>query len=117
MRKEARLRKGSDYARVRRQGRGWSGPLLTLRALANETEFSRFGFLVSRRVGKAVVRNRVKRRLREIARRAPVAKGWDLVFIARPAAAGATFQAIEAAAKHLLKRGRLYEPDPRRDTT
>jgi ribonuclease P protein component len=117
MRKEARLRKGSDYARVRRQGRGWSGPLLTLRALANETEFSRFGFLVSRRVGKAVVRNRVKRRLREIARRTPVAKGWDLVFIARPAAAGATFQAIEAAAKHLLKRGRLYEPGPRRDTT
>lgn len=111
MRKEARLRKGSDYARVRRHGRRWSDALLTLRALTNETDISRFGFLVSRRVGKAVVRNRVKRRLKEIARREPVVKGWDLVFIARPATAGATFQAIEAAARGLLKRGRLYEPD------
>ena len=117
MRREARLRKGSDYARVRREGRGWSSPLLTLRALANETDTSRFGFLVSRRVGKAVVRNRVRRRLKEIARRAPVAKGWDLVFIARPAAAQAGFQAIEAAARQLLKRGRVYEADPGRDTT
>ena len=115
MRKQARLRKGSDFARVHRHGRRWSDSLLTLRALANETDFSRFGFLVSRRVGEAVVRNRVKRRLREIARRETVLKGWDLVFIARPATAGASFGAIEAAVKGLLRRGSLYEPNRQQD--
>ncbi len=64
---------------------------------------------MSRRVGKAVVRNRVRRRLREIVRRRlpQIEAGWDLVFSARPAAAQATSDDLRRAVSDLLARARL----------
>ena len=109
MSREAHLKKGSEFAAVHRQGRGWSNPLLLLRALPNQREHSRFGFQVSRRVGKAVVRNKARRRLREILRREPVENGWDIVLAARARIAEASFQEIEAAVRELLRRGRLQK--------
>ena len=91
------------------RGRWWSTPLLTLRALPNALSNSRFGFLVSKRVGGAVVRNRAKRRLREIVRRESVIPGWDMVLIARPRMAQASFAEVESAVRDLLRRGRLLE--------
>jgi len=92
---------------VRQQGRGWSTALLVLRACPNQRDGSRFGFLVSRRVGNAVARNRTKRRLREIVRREPMEDGWDMVFIARPRIGQAPFGEIQEAVRALLRRGRL----------
>ncbi|MBI3743648.1 MAG: ribonuclease P protein component [Chloroflexi bacterium] len=97
---------------VQHKGRWWSNPLLLLRALPNDREATRFGFLVSKRVGNAVTRNRVRRRLREILRREPVAAGWDLVFIARSKIAEAPFAEIERSTKELLGRGQVYHPPP-----
>jgi len=57
-----------------------------MKALPNGLASSRCGFSISRRVGKAVIRNRVKRLLREILRVTPLKPGWDIIFIARPAA-------------------------------
>jgi ribonuclease P protein component len=67
------------------------------------------GITVSRRVGSAVVRNRVKRRLREIMRQEHprLVEGWDLVIVVRPAAAAADFAALSAAALSLLRRAGL----------
>jgi ribonuclease P protein component len=55
----------------------------------NGTDGSRFGLTVSRKVGGAVIRNRVKRWLREAVRheRSSVVGGWDVVIVARPEAA------------------------------
>lgn len=67
-----------------------------------ETRFGRVGLTVSRRVGGAVVRNRLKRRLREWYRRSalpgalPAGAPLDVVVIARPSAAGLSFQALSA---------------------
>lgn len=63
-----------------------------------ETQFGRVGLTVSRRVGGAVVRNRVKRRVREWYRRSALAgaAALDLVVIARPSAASLSFQALSA---------------------
>ena len=112
MRREQRLRRSAEFALVQHKGRWWSNPLLVLRALPNNREDARFGFLVSKRVGNAVMRNRVRRRLREIVRREPVAAGWDLVFIARTKIAEAPFADIERATRELLGRGQVYYPPP-----
>lgn len=109
MDRERRLRKRSDFLAVQHRGTWWSNKLLGIRVLANEAGRSRFGFLVSKRVGKAVVRNRVKRRLREIARKEPIQEGWDIVMIARSGLAAATFAETAEAARDLLKRSRLLE--------
>lgn len=80
-----------------------------LKALPNELELNRYGFITSRKVGKAVVRNKVKRRMREVARLAPTKPGWDLIFVAHSEAATARHQDIEAAMKGLLQRAHLLE--------
>jgi len=74
---------------------------------------TRIGFSVSRRVGGAVVRNRVKRRLREVIRRklARIAPGYDLVIIARPGAADARMETLEQDVAVLLARARLLIVD------
>jgi ribonuclease P protein component len=61
-------------------------------------------------VGKAVTRNLVKRRLREIVRKAALGAGWDVILIARPAAATATFGDLGRSVGELTRRGRLHRP-------
>jgi len=109
-----RLNRSADFERVRREGRSWHHRLLFLSASPNGLERSRFGFIVSRRVGSAVVRNRVKRRLREVVRRhlGEIPRGWDVVLVARPPIAGAKFSEIEEAFTELLRRARPWLSAP-----
>jgi ribonuclease P protein component len=105
-----RLRSPRDFQRVRR-GRRVNGVYLTLSCAhqAAEPGPARIGFSVGKRVGNAVVRNRVKRRLREATRRllAGVPPGWDLVLSARPEAAAADYTALAADVRALLDRAGL----------
>lgn len=80
-----------------------------LRTLPNDLDHNRFGFVTSKRVGKAVVRNRVRRRLSESVRVLPVRSGWDAVFSAKTKAAGAAFHEINRAVVDLLARANLLE--------
>lgn len=74
--------------------------------------YTRIGFSVGRRIGNAVVRNRVKRRLREIMRRklSGIAPGYDLVVTARPGAAAARMEILAQEVHTLLTRARLLIP-------
>ena len=85
-----------------------------LRAVPNALPYTRFGFVVGRRVAKkAVDRNRIKRRLREIVRRLAVRQGWDQLLIARRGSVDADFQAIHTAVLDLERQLQLLEqPDP-----
>jgi ribonuclease P protein component len=105
--RQIRLRHRKDFDAVFRRGRTWSNDLLVLRTLPNDCDHNRFGFVTSKRLGKAVVRNRVRRRLREMVRVLPLRQGFDCVLSAKTKAAEADFAALRAAAVNLLRRADL----------
>lgn len=109
MRKERRLKKSREFAAVRKEGRSWADRVLVLLARRNGLPVSRFGFAVGRGVGNAVVRNRVKRRLRSLASDSSVAQGWDLVVIARKPAAESPSQILGESLSELLSRAGVMQ--------
>jgi len=112
MKREQRLRRAADFGAVHRRGRGLSGEALALRSLHTGAAVSRIGFTVGKRVGNAVVRNRVKRRLRAVVAALPLTPGRDIVVSARPAAARRDFWQLRAELCGLLQKARLLrEPD------
>jgi ribonuclease P protein component len=110
-RPDVRLRSRREYLLVQDRGRRVSARYLTMLALPNSLDHHRLGIVASRRLGGAVVRNRVKRRLRELFRQldpdrsAGAARpGLDLVVIARREAAEAPFPQLAADFQHALGR-------------
>ena len=83
--------------------------MLVLCVLKNDREESRFGFSISKRIGNAVTRNRIKRRLRESMRLRldDIKPGWDFVFIARHAVRHADYDEMDAACARLIRRANL----------
>lgn len=104
-----RLRKNQDFRRVYREGNSMANRLLILYVRKNNLDYNRAGFTVSKKIGKSVVRNKVKRRIRESYRlnEEKIAKGYDLVFVARQVCSEATYKEIESAVLHLLNRKKL----------
>ena len=87
--------------------------LLVLRLAANDLDHSRFCFVAGKRVGNAVVRNRVKRRLREVVRNAGFRPGWDAIIMARKGSGGANYAQLERATHNLLRRSGLTATESR----
>ena len=99
LRQQDRLRRRGDYLRCYRQGRRRQGKLLALYFAPNALGHPRLGVTASRKVGKAVVRQRVRRRVREIYRRwngRPNLPPLDLVVHLHPPAASAQFDALRS---------------------
>ncbi len=111
--RDRRLTRSAEFARVRLEGKAQRGGLLILGVLATAgTAPFRAGFVTSKRVGGAVVRNRVRRRLRDLVRRRQkqIRPGLWLVTIARPAAARASSAALEDEWLRLAKRAFILAP-------
>ncbi|SRR5260221_13248075 len=111
--KSVRLSRASEFARLKREGVSFHGKLVVLSVLKAESGTDRrIGLITSRRVGGAVVRNRVRRRLREIVRALlpRMHGGLRLVIIARVAAAKAEFAALQADVMSLAQRSAILEP-------
>jgi ribonuclease P protein component len=104
MRKEHRLRSRNDFAAAYRQGRVHSNQLFVVRVRPNSLSVSRFGFVVGKANGNAVMRNRIKRRLREAARAIDVQPGFDIVIGVRRGIAAATFADLSRSLLSLLLR-------------
>jgi ribonuclease P protein component len=115
-----RVRRRADYLRCYREGRRLHGALATLHAAFNREGHPRLGVTASRKVGGAVVRQRLRRRVREVYRRwegrgrLPAA---DLVLNLKPAAAAAGFEELREELERLLGlslRPPRRSPPPRR---
>jgi ribonuclease P protein component len=115
MRDEKYITKPEQYAAVYNNGTSWVDRVVVMKTLHNSLAISRCGFSVSGKVGGAVIRNRVKRRLREILRRIPLKTGWDIIFIARPAAARVDYSILNGEVNKLLKKAQLLEQDTKTD--
>ena len=101
-----------EFERVYRQGTAYRGKLFSVHAFPNEHGTPRLGLSVSRKVGNAVTRNAVRRRLREVFHSciSEISGSLDLVVSARPAAAQATFEELTAEFSRALgKVGGSFE--------
>jgi len=77
------IKRTQDFQKVFKKGRHAVSPVFVVYALANDLNVSRIGLSVSKKVGGAVVRNRVKRLVRECCRMMNVRSGYDFVIVAR----------------------------------
>ncbi|HYL86083.1 MAG TPA: ribonuclease P protein component [Candidatus Angelobacter sp.] len=100
-----RLVRRGEFEAVYRAGKRRSSSHFTAFFRANELPQSRFGFSIKKELGGAVVRNRIRRRLREIVRchRTEIPAGWDIVIHPKSAAREAAFAALTAELLRLLK--------------
>ncbi|HLI09312.1 MAG TPA: ribonuclease P protein component [Ktedonobacteraceae bacterium] len=112
LRRAFRLRKSSEFQRVRQQGRHLTSRLLILAWIPNDVGQLRIGFVVSKRISKlAVERNYIKRLLSESVRPllSELPTGWDIVISARGEAAQADLQTLKQEIVTLLRKARLLE--------
>ncbi len=104
--KHRRLRRRSEFQRVARDGLRARDALLsisTVESVDRQTS-TRYGFAIPKRVGGAVVRNRIKRRLRAIAAAREDLPGWDFVIYVYPSAAHASSEQLSASLSALTRR-------------
>ena len=111
-----RLRRSDDIARVRHKGRRWQHPLIVLFVNVQPQEsssVSRFAFVAGRHIGRATVRNRAKRRVREIVRHHldTLKPGHDCLWVVRPPIVVAEYAELERAVLELLTRAGLRHDD------
>lgn len=108
-----RLARPFEFERVRKKGRSWTTRLVVLAVLPNDLGHNRYGFAVGRRVGKAVRRNKIKRRMREAVRHVhpELDRGYDMVFIARGPLAdtNVSYDEVKSAIHTLCRKAGLLE--------
>ncbi|MCH5154457.1 MAG: ribonuclease P protein component [Clostridiales bacterium] len=107
--KANRLNKHGSFAYVYRKGNrlSESDVVLIYTAPAHSV---RVGFSVSNKVGKAVVRNKVKRRLRSaVQNRIPSMRGCQAIVLAKPSAADKSFEVLSNEVEHLLYKAGLLK--------
>jgi len=110
-----RITRRRDFGRIRREGKTYRGHFLLLGVLEDKNVPDlKVGFITTRRLGNAVTRTRVRRRLRGIFQRlgGGLRGGYYLVMIARAAAAKASSKVLEKEWKWLIHQSGLYREDP-----
>ncbi len=107
-----RLKKNEDFSLVFKKGKSFADVKLVLYyRRKNPTEPYRVGFSVGKKLGNAVLRNRIKRLLREVVRLNAdhIPDGVDLVLIARPRIIDQHYTEIEKSFIKLMKKSSLWQ--------
>lgn len=108
-----RLTRRQDFQAVLQDGRRARHQILVVASRPNGLPQDRVGYAIGKRVGNAVIRNLVRRRLRAIIRSLPMRGGHDIVVTARPQAALATFDELRDAFESCARRGGLLATENR----
>ena len=104
------LKKDSDFRKVYKHGKSFANRNLVMYILDNKSDSTRVGISVSKKVGNAINRNKVRRRIKESYRLnidENVKYGYDIIFIARVSCNEAEYKDIEKAINHLVKKSNL----------
>jgi len=107
------IKKNFEFLRAYKKGRYYAGRYLVLYALKNGSKTNRLGITVSRKIGKSVRRNRLKRLVRENYRfyEEFVADGVDLVFVVRSTEEMPGFFEVKSEMKFLFKRLGIFDQE------
>ncbi len=106
------LRSPVEFRQINAQSRTRAHPTLLMRYRRNDLDHTRYGISTAKRIGSAVVRNKIRRRLRTILRRLAneVEPGWDILLVARAAAATASQAELDTALTGLMNTAGLLAP-------
>lgn len=108
------VKENYEFRRIYRKGKSAVSPQLVIYCQRNRRGHSRLGVSVSMKLGCAVVRNRVRRRIREIYRlnKAKMLPGYDLIVVARVRAVETDYQKLDRTYLRLLEQLDLLREDP-----
>lgn len=106
-----RLKKNVEFRVVYKRGKSFSNNLLILYIYKSNRSFNKLGISVSKKVGKSVIRNRIKRLIKESVRLSSdnIKLGYNIVFIARNASNNKNYKDIDNSVKQLIKKAGLYK--------
>lgn len=109
MNKIESLKNNREFRRVYDKGRSLSNKYLVIFFIKNGLEYNRVGFSVTKKIGNAVIRNRVKRLIKEAFRlnSEGINQGYDIIFLSRIRCNQATYVDVEKSILNLLKRSKL----------
>lgn len=108
------VKENYEFRRIYRKGKSAVSPQLVIYCQRNRRGHSRLGVSVSTKLGCAVVRNRVRRRIREIYRlnKAKMLPGYDLIVVTRVRAVETDYQKLDRTYLRLLEQLDLLREDP-----
>ena len=111
MKRATTVKENYEFRRIYAKGRSGVSPYLVVYCRPNRRKNNRLGVTVSAKLGHAVVRNRVRRRLREIFRLAQpeMKQGYDVILVARSRAVNATYRELTEAYLRVCKKLELLE--------
>ncbi|MBP2002358.1 ribonuclease P protein component [Paenibacillus shirakamiensis] len=110
MHKKLRLRNRADFGRVYRYGKSFANrQLVVYWSVKHDIEHFRLGISVSKKIGNAVVRNRMRRLIKEIVRlhKAEIREHVDIIFIVRKGAITMEYKELEKSVLHALRKAGL----------
>jgi ribonuclease P protein component len=102
-----RIRRPAEFRRVFTRGKRKAGDYVNVAVLRNDLPFSRIGLSVSKRVGNAVSRNLIKRRLRQAFSDMNIADGWDVIITAKPEASNVSYSILDETMRQSMGRLRI----------
>ncbi len=105
------IKKNVQFKSIYKRGKCIVNKLLVIYIIKNRLPINKLGIVVNKKVGNAVVRNRVRRLIKENYRlkENQISKGYDIIFVSRVRAKDATYNEVDKAMKHLLKKAGLID--------